>query len=259
MQVGALRISNVTKMLELFPRNENALVNYGLLAARLGHPDVAVSWQKAIQVDSSQPNPHLYLAEVFDQRGDFAAAVQHWQEYLLTATLWPDDPAAGLEQQASAAVQLADDESKIDRIDLAMPQYRAAFNIAARAGDIKLQSIALSRLADSQEKTGDARSAALSYQRGLKLDEKVRDSRGEAIDWFSYSQFLSRHKQSDDLIYACLLRAEDLLKDTESPELATVRSGRRMVESRLGKSADKSQTGLHNWLATASSLPPTAF
>jgi len=248
------------KMLELFPRNENSLVNYGLLAARLGHPDVAVeSWQKAIQVDPNQPNPHLYLAEIFDQRGDFADAVPHWQEYLRTATSWPDDPAAGLQQQASAAVQLGDDQIRIDRIDLATAQYQAAIDIAERAGNIKLQSIAFSHLADSQEKAGDAKSAALSYQRALKLDERAGDSSGEAIDWFNYGQFLSRRKQSDDLIYVCLLRAEDLLKDAEGPELATVRSGRAAVESRLGRSARRIQEHLSEQLATARSLPPSAF
>jgi tetratricopeptide (TPR) repeat protein len=247
-------------MLKKFPRNENALVNYGVLAARSGHPEAAIdSWQKAAQVDPDQPNPHLYLAEAFEQRGDVTGAARQWQEYLRAAALWPDDPAARLDQQASAAVQLADDELKLARIDLAIPQYQAAIGMAERIGDRKLQAVAFSHLADAQEKAGDAKSAAISYQRGLKLDEKAGDPRGEAIDWFSYGQFLGRHNQSDDLVYACFVRAEELLKDAQTPELATVQAARRNVENRLGTSARKSPSALPELLVTAATLPPASF
>lgn len=248
------------KMLRLFPRDPDALVNYGLLAARLGHPDEAMnSWQKAVEVDANQPNPHLYLAQIFDERGDPTSAALQWQEYLRTATLRPDDPAAGLEPEASAMIQLADDEAKINRADLAAPQYQSAIDLAERAGDLKLESLAFAHLGDLQEKAGDSKSAAQSYQRGLKLDAKAGDPRGEAVDWFNYGQFLRRHAQPDELVYACLLRAEDLLKNTDGPELAAVRSARGEVESRLGKSARKSHTNLPQLLATASSLPTTSF
>lgn len=55
-----------------------------------------------------------------------------------------------------------------------------------------------------------------------------------------------------------MLRAENLLREKESPELATVQSARRTVETRLGKRA-KSDAGLPQLLATAGSLSPTAF
>ena len=109
------------KMLDIFPRDPDALVNYGLLAARLGHPDVAIaSWEKAAQVDPNQPNPHLYLAEALDQKGEFAAAARHWEAFLQLAAAHPDDPAAGTTQQTSATIQLADDESRIGHADAAV-------------------------------------------------------------------------------------------------------------------------------------------
>ena len=248
------------KMLRLFPRDEDALVNYGLLAARLGHPEEAVdSWWKAVDADPNQPNPHLYLAQVLDQRGETQAAAQQWQQYLRTAAMRPDDPAAGLAQQASAAIQLADDESNISRDDLAQPQYQAAIDLASRAGDLKLEGLAFAHLGDLQEKAGNAKSAAQSYQRGLLLDAKAGDPRGEAIDWFNYGQFLRRHGQPNELAYACLLRAEELLKTTNGPELAAVESARHELEGRLGANARKSQTNLPQLLATASNLPTTSF
>jgi tetratricopeptide (TPR) repeat protein len=248
------------RMLRLFPDDQDALVNYGLLAARLAHPQEAVaSWRKAVDVDPNQPNPHLYLAEVFDQRGDPNAAAGQWQEFLRTAASRPDDPAAGLEEQASAMIQLADDESKINRTDMALPQYQAAIDVAGRTGDLKLESLALIHLADLQEKTSDAKSAALSYQRGLKLDAQSGDLRGEAIDWFNYGQFLRRHGQRDDLAYACLLQAEALLENADGPEFAAVQSARREIERRLGRTAQKSQANLNELLATAGSLPASSF
>ncbi len=262
LQVGRYQdaYEHYAKMLKLFPRDEDALVNYGLLAVRLGHRAEAMdSWWKAADVDPNLPNPHLYLAQAFDQSGELAPAAQQWQQYLRTAALHPDDPVAGPQSQASAAIQLADDDAKINHDDLALQQYQAASDLARRAGDGKLESLAFAHLGDLQEKAGDAKSAAQSYQRGLQLDAEAGDPRDEAIDWFSYGQFLRRRGQSNELAYACLLRAEELLKNTSSPELATVQSARHELESRLGANARKSQTNLPQLLATAGSLPATSF
>jgi tetratricopeptide (TPR) repeat protein len=248
------------KMLELFPRDADALVNYGLLAARLGNPEEAItSWQKAVDVDPNQPNPHLYLAEAFDQKGEPAVAARHWEEYLKFAAAHPDDPAVGQAQQVSATIQLADDDSRISRADLAAPKYQSAIDLAQRAGDNKLGSLAFAHLADLQEKAGDTKSAAQSFQRGLALDAKASDPRGEAVDWFNYGQFLRRHGLPDDLAYACFLRAQDLLVNGNAPELSAVQTARQEIESRLGKKAGTSQKNLPSLLASASALPATSF
>jgi len=248
------------KMLKRFPRDENALINYGLLAARLGHPDEAIdAWEKATQFDSNQPNAHLYLAEAYDQRGDHPAAARHWQQYLRAAALRPDDPVAGISEQASAMIQLGDDQLRTDHADLAGSEYQSASDLANRAGDWKLQSLALAHLGDFEEHEGDAKSAAQNYQRSLALDAKANDPRGEAIDWFNYGQFLLRHQQPPRLADACFAHAEDLLKLSGGPELETVRSARRELEIQLGKSAHPSQTKLPDLLATARTLPAASF
>jgi tetratricopeptide (TPR) repeat protein len=248
------------KMLELFPRDPNALVNYGLLAARLGNPEEAMeSWEKAVTVDPNQPNAHLYLAEAFDQRGEPAAAARHWDAFLRFAAENPDDPAAGIEQQTSAAIQLADDESRVNRNDAALTGYHAAISMAQRASDTKRESLALAHLADLLEKTGDVKSAADSYQRGLALDAKAADPHAEALDWFNYGQFLRRHGLPDDLVYACLLHAEQLLQTTGGTDLETVKTIRHQVESRLGNKAGASQKDLPALLARAGDLPTRSF
>ena len=248
------------KMLELFPRDPNALVNYGLLAARLGNPDEAMdSWERAVTVDPNQPNAHLYLAEAFDQRCEPAAAARHWDAFLRFAAENPDDPAAGTEQQTSAEIQMADDESRINRTDAALAGYHSAISMAQRVNDDTRESLALAHLADLQEKTGDVRSAADSYQRGLALDSKSADPHAEALDWFNYGQFLRRHGLPDDLVYACLLHAEQLLGSTGGKDLETVKTIRRQVEGRLGNRSGASQRDLPALLARAGDLPTQSF
>lgn len=248
------------KMLDLFPRDPDALMNYGLLAARLGHADVAMSsWEKAEQLDSDQPNPHLYLAEAFDQKGDSVAAVRNWEAYLRFAAAHPDDPAAGAIQQISASIQLADDEARVGNAGKASGSYLSAIALAQRAGDAKLESLAHAHLADLQDRAGDVKSAANSYQRGLAIDEKAADPRSASVDWFNYGQFLRRHGFPNELAYACFLHAEALMGANGGKDLETVKSIRQQIESHLGKKAIAVRADLPNVLARATDLPTDKF
>src|SRR5256885_16095233 len=70
-------------MLGHWPGNTDALVNYGLLAQRLGHGDEAIdSWQRSIDIDPGQANAQHYLAEAQDRRGEVQAAARHYRAYL---------------------------------------------------------------------------------------------------------------------------------------------------------------------------------
>jgi tetratricopeptide (TPR) repeat protein len=248
------------KMLELFPRDSDALVNYGLLAARLGHPEQAVdSWEKAVDVDPKQPNVQLYLAEALDRNGEPAAARRHWQAFLELAAAHPNDPIATTQQETSATIQMADDEARINHAEAALTGYLSAIALAERAHDARLGSLALSHLADLEEKKGDARSSAHSYQRSLALDATAGDPQSEAFDWFNYGQFLRRHGQREELAYACFLNAESLLGATGGGDLQTIQTIRRDVESRLGKKAAAAEKDLPALLARAAKLPPDSF
>ncbi len=248
------------KMLQLFPRDVDALVNYGLLAARLGYPEEATdSWQKAADIDPNQANAHLYLAEVFDRKGEIAAAARHWERYLELASAGGDNSAAVIGKRISVTIQVADDEARINHADRALAEYQSAIALAQHSGDARLQSLALAHSGDLQEKSGDARSAAQSYQRGLALDATAGDSRAEAIDWFNYGQFLRRHGVPDELSYACFLRAQDLLQKSAAPELATVETAREQVQARLGKKVQDTKKNLPSLLASAAKLPAASF
>jgi tetratricopeptide (TPR) repeat protein len=252
--------AHYAKMLAMFPRDTDALVNYGVLAARLGHPDDAMdSWEKAVDADPGQPNPHLYLAEAFERRGELAAAARHWEAFLRFAAAHPGDPALANGQDISATIQLADDELRTNRAGAALAGYLSAVALAQRAGDARLEGLALVHLADLQEKQGDAKSAARSYQRGLALDAKAGDPQSEALDWFNYGQFLRRHAQPDELPYACFLRAESLLGNVGGADLQTVQTIRKGMESRLGKKAAVAQKNVPALLARATTLPSSSF
>jgi tetratricopeptide (TPR) repeat protein len=233
------------KMLERFPRDTDALTNYGLLAVRLGHPEEAMdSWQKSVDINPNQPNAHLYLAQAFDQRSEPAAAARHWNLFLQFAPenpqSAPDAPAFTQQQILAAIVQFADDEARINQSAAALTQYDLAIAQTQQADDAKLESLALVHRADLQSKTGDAAAAAQSYQLGLALDAKSGDAAAEALDWFNYGQFLRRQNAPDELVYASFLRAENLLSGASGSELAavqTAQTARRQVESKMSSKA----------------------
>jgi tetratricopeptide (TPR) repeat protein len=175
------------------------------------------------------------------------------------AAAHPDDPSAGADQRIPATIQLADDESRSNRPEEALAAYRSAIALAHGSGNAKLESLTLAHLAELQEKTGDTKSAANSYQRALALDAKSDDPRSEAFDWFNYGQFLRRRGLFDELAYACFLRAENLLAGTGGADLDTVKAARRQVETHLGTRAPSSQKDLPTLLARAIALPTASF
>ena len=247
------------KMLEQFPRDADSLVNYGLLAARLGHPDEAMdAWEKSVDVNPNQPNVHLYLAEAFDQRREFAAASRHWNAYLQLAGTQAlaalQDPALGRRQVTSATIQLADDEARTNQASAALAEYNAAIFLADKNQDNKLEALALAHRADLQDKSGDVVGAAQSYQRALAADAKSGDPRSEAFDWFNYGQFLRQHQQADELAYACFVRADDLLAGAGGTDLETVQTAERQMASHMGNKAESVQKHLPEFLEQASGL-----
>jgi tetratricopeptide (TPR) repeat protein len=248
------------KMLELFPRDSDALINYGLLAAKLGHPQEALdSWERAVDVAPGQPNAQLYLAEALDRKGEPAAAARHWNAFLELAPAHSDDPTVTPAQITSATIQLADDEARVNRKEAALAGYLSAIALAQRDKNTQLESLALAHLGDYQEKIGDAPGAAHSYQRGLVLDAQSLDSRGEGFDWFNYGQFLRRRGVSLELAYACYLRSEILLAGKGGENLQTVETARHEVEIQLGKKAISAQKNLPELLARATNLPANSF
>lgn len=248
------------KMLALFPRDTDALLNFGLLSLRFGHTDQALdSWERAVTVNPNLPLAHLYLASAFEHTAEYAAASRHWDLYLKFAATHPNDPAISPAQEASAAIQLADDQSRLGRTEAAATGYLSAIALAQHAADPKLESLALAHLGDMQEKLGNPAEAAHSFTRSLALDEKAADPRTSASDWFNYGQFLRGRHQPSDLAYACFLKAEDLLTPVGGPDYETVHNTRIEFENMLQGRAAADRKNLATLLQRATTLPPNSF
>ena len=249
------------KMLAIFPRDTDALVNYGILAAKLGHPEEAIdSWQKAIDINPEQAHAQLYLAGAYDQRGEVASAARHWNAFVSYQTEHPGDPSVPRDQVTLATIHLADDEAQLNQNSAARTQYEFAITLAQQTASPRLESLALVRLADLQEKLQDSPAAAQSYQRALALDAKGSDPETEGLDWFNYGQFLRRHAIPSDLVYACFLQSEKLLAPTAGPNLSTVQTMKRQIETKMTQpEIAKSQNNLADLLVQSTALTSASF
>lgn len=227
--------ANYQHFLERFPNNPDALVNYGLLAAKFQHPEAALdAWNKALAIDPTQVNAHLYLAQAYDQTGQPASAARHWKAYLDSSSAAASGDAAQ-KQAIIGTIALGDDEAQLNQTADAMKRFELAREMAEQANQPKLQSLALMHLADAQEKSHNLAGALASYQNALKLDATAGDAYAEGLDWFNYGQFLRRRNLEDDLVYACFVRAESLMSARPGTEFDTVQAIRRQFSAKLGK------------------------
>ena len=129
----------------------------------------------------------------------------------------------------------------------------AGHSVLATARDV-------ARLADLQEKLQDSSGAAQSYQRALALDAKSTDPETEGLDWFNYGQFLRRRAIPNDLVYACFLQSEKLLTPTAGPNLTTVQTMKRQIETKMTQAEiAKSHKNLADLLTRSTTLTSASF
>jgi tetratricopeptide (TPR) repeat protein len=248
------------KMLGRWPRNTDALVNYGLLAQRQGHSDEAIdSWQRAIAIDPRQANPQVYLAQALDGRGEAQAAARHYRAYLQIVASHPDEHRGETNAVLAALIKVADADAVANQQDEALQGYNAAIQFAEKVNAKTLESLALVHLADLQEKRENVASAAAAYQRALAIDASLTDAVSAESDWFNYGQFLRRQHQLERLVFACLLRAEELASAASGAEHATIAQARAESEARLGREASAVRRSSATVAKEALGLPASSF
>jgi tetratricopeptide (TPR) repeat protein len=248
------------KILARWPQNVDALVNIGILAQQLGRFDEAVdSWERAVDIDPLQGNAQLYLAQALDRGGEAQAAARHLRAWLQIVASHPKEHLGEKNSVIAAFIKVADADAAVNRSARALEGYAAAIDFAKKADDKVLESLALVHRAELQEKQGDVSAAALSHQSALLLDAFLTDSRSTASDWLNYGQFLRRHKQPERMVFACLLRAEDLMSATPGDELSVMVGARRQSESTLGREAASVRKNSEAVWKEALSLPASSF
>ncbi len=240
------------QLLSRSPNNVDALVNYGLLGHRLGHyAEAADSWQRAVDVDPAQTNAQLYLAQALAQQGEVQAAARHYRTYLDVVSKHLDAHRNEGPAVISALINVADADAAARKFREAVKGYQAAAQFAAKMGDTSLQSLALAHAAEAQENTGDIGEAASSFQQALRLDQSSGEALGMATDWFNYGRFLRRQKQREQLVFACFLKAEDLLRTTPGEDLSAAVKARQESELRLGAEAQSARARFPQLVAEA--------
>jgi len=226
------------KILVRWPRNTDALVNYGLLAQRQGHGDEAIdSWQRAIAIEPGQANAQMYLAQALDRRGEAQAAARHYRAYLQIVASHRDEHRSETATVIAALIKVADADAAATHQNEALRGYNAAIQFAEKANERALQSLALVHLADLHEKRQGIVEAAAAYQRALAIDASPSDPVSAGSDWFNYGQFLRRQHQPERLVFASLLRAEEMVNSSPGAELTTIAQARAESEARLGHEA----------------------
>ncbi len=248
------------QLLTRSPHDVDSLVNYGLLAQRLGHPEEAAdSWQRAVDIDPLQTNAQLYLAQALEKQGEVQAAARHYRAYLQVVGLHPNEHLGEGPAAISALLKVADADADAQRQQQALVGYQAAARFAQKLDNVSLQSLAIVRTAEIQERTGEIAAAAQSFQDAVTLDETRGEPRAAASDWFNFGQFLRRQNQSERLVFACFYRAEDLMSTTPGAQLSAIVKARQETAARLGQVANTLPAQLSKLLSEALSLPPAAF
>jgi tetratricopeptide (TPR) repeat protein len=248
------------KLLTRWPQDANALLNYGVLAEKLGHPEEALdSWQRAVSADPTQTTTQLYVAAALEQRGELQAAARHYRTYLDIVSAHPAQHSNEGLTVISALIKVADADAANGKIDEALHGYQGAAKFAEKMKNPGLQSLAAVHQADMQAKVGAFGKAAQSYQQALMIDETQGESHAAAVDWYNYGQFLEHRTLREELIFACFYRAQDLMSTNPGKELDAMSAARAASEARLGAGAKAAQGKIAKLLSEALSLGPEAF
>ena len=248
------------RILERWPRNANALVNFGVLAQKMGEDGQAIdSWQSALTVDPAQPNPQLYLAQTLDRRGNVEGAARHYRAYLQIVAAHPKEHTNEVSTVLAALIKVADWDASSNQLSDAFKGYQAAIQFAARANDKTLECLALVHLADLEEKQKNAAIAAQAYQHALALDAALGDPVSAASDWLNYGKFLHENSLPERFVLACFLHAEELVKTKPGPVLTATVQARAESETRLGHGAAEVRRSVEAIAKEALALPAESF
>jgi tetratricopeptide (TPR) repeat protein len=232
------------RMVALLPRDTDALVNLGTLSVQMGRNRDAIDyWTRALSVSPDQDHVHVYLAEAYERENDLVEAIPHYERYLASLAN-SEDQKLDPRQVLFITLKLAQFYGYTNNPDRALVFCERALELAHRAGEKKIESLALGSLANLKEKRGDRAYAARCHQRALALDAESKDSQAEGMDWFNYAQFLRRFGSPGHLVLACCLKAELLLIGASGVDLSALRKTREEVELAV-KEPEKSRVRDH--------------
>jgi tetratricopeptide (TPR) repeat protein len=178
------------------------------------------------------------LARELDSEGKLEEAIPHYVAYLEGVAHSDPRTQPAPRNLIAVVLRLAECQARTNRLRQAESSYDLAQKIAQQTGEKKLEAFSTISHAELEAKLGDKAQALSLYQHALALDQTLDDPRSAAADWYGYAQFLSQSGFEPRLAYACLLRAEALMKPFDkTPEFEPIRSARALTEEALGTTA----------------------
>ena len=225
--------------LQLAPRDAALLVNHGILAQQFGHTDEAEeNWQRALKFDPSQAEADLYLGLDLDKEGKLEDAISHYESFIRKVAQRPPSNVPPAATIITVALKLADCNVRANNADFALRDYKMARTLAARTGEMKLESLSDVGEASLQARLGETSKALPLYQRTLQLDAGLADRHSEAVDWYMYAIFLRDNGFPPRFAYASLLKSQSLLSPHVNDEAAAAAGqARKQLEQQLGSRA----------------------
>jgi hypothetical protein len=136
-------------------------------------------------------------------------------------------------QTLAIQLKIADADAAGNQVKNVENEYHAIAQQAHDAHDNALESLAMIHLAELSEKSGDIPGAAIAYQHALTDDASLTDPKSVAADWVTFGQFLRRSGHPEDLVFACMLHAEQLKRNTPGDVQNAVSMARAESEKRL--------------------------
>lgn len=222
----------------------DSLVNFGLLASQLNHQDEAVdAWQRALKLDSSQANAHLYLADALAKTKQYKDAIPHYEQYLglVAAQSSTADARGPLHQPAvivKVVLQLASTCEDAGDDETASQFFTQAIGLAEKAGDKSGLIFALVHAAEINTRHGRRVEALADFQRALIL-ENAGGVAAQPEHWFKFGKFLQQAKASPRLVFACFVKADVLVHGDMNSSETEIHDSAEIIRPEL-KSAETS-------------------
>ncbi|HEY7543416.1 MAG TPA: hypothetical protein VID27_00955, partial [Blastocatellia bacterium] len=233
------------QMLRHVAADSSMYFNFGVLASQLNRDSEAIDhWKKAVALDSRNQMAHLRLAEAYDRNRVHVSAIEHYEQYLLLLTAGAESEMPDLASVLDVALKLAENYTFTDQRERAIQYYEKIVSLSEKSGENRYASLAWSRQASLYAEMNQPGRTARCYQRALALDARIGDAKIEGADWFNYADFLKQNRASDRVLFACFLKAEELLKSAGSTERLRAGRERESLEKSLGSESAKVRSDL---------------
>lgn len=205
------------------PKTADSLALFGQISIQLNNYPAAIeSWQQAIKIDPKQ-NLYMNLADAYEHEGKLIESIANNEQYFKLL----------IPHQA---------EENFDPNEL----LRVGLKLSKRYRDLA-ELYAHSQNSNPTE-------ALKYYQRSVALDFGAANSKDLAISWQKYALFLRQSGVSEQVVFACFLKAESLIKNQSGLEVDSIKKSCQETESTLGDQAKEVRQNLDKFITNALTL-----